>query len=91
MFGAGTQKIEDEIKKIFSFANIKRLDNDSIKDEEELKEIFSDIENFMAGDFEFLGDKGGKNCGIYGVFCQFLPLNFTAQNKVNKLFFLVPQ
>ena len=45
MFGAGTQRIEDEIKTIFSFANIKRLDNDSIEDEEELKEIFSDIEN----------------------------------------------
>jgi len=45
LFGAGTQKIEDEIKKIFSFANIKRLDNDSINGEQELKQIFTDIGN----------------------------------------------
>ncbi len=44
MFGAGTQRIEDEIKKAFSFANIKRIDNDSIRDEDELYQIFSDIE-----------------------------------------------
>ncbi len=42
--GAGTQRIEDEIAKTFSFAKIKRMDYDSLKSEFDLKNLFKDIE-----------------------------------------------
>ncbi len=43
--GAGTQRIEDEISTTFSFAKVKRMDYDSLKNEFDLLKLFKDIEN----------------------------------------------
>lgn len=43
--GAGTQRIEDEISTTFSFAKVKRMDYDSLKNEYDLLKLFKDIED----------------------------------------------
>jgi primosomal protein N' (replication factor Y) (superfamily II helicase) len=43
--GAGTQKIEDEISAMFSYARVQRMDHDIMKSEFDLHEIFKQIEN----------------------------------------------
>jgi primosomal protein N' (replication factor Y) (superfamily II helicase) len=43
--GAGTQKIEDEISSMFSYARIQRMDHDSLKSDFDLQETFNKIEN----------------------------------------------
>ena len=43
--GAGTERIEDEISATFKFANIKRMDYDSLKNEKDMTALFHEIEN----------------------------------------------
>ncbi|OHD05643.1 MAG: primosomal protein N' [Spirochaetes bacterium GWD1_27_9] len=42
--GAGTQRIEDEVAAMFSYAKIQRMDYDSLKTEKDLQDIFHKIE-----------------------------------------------
>ncbi|HPO51005.1 MAG TPA: primosomal protein N', partial [Spirochaetota bacterium] len=43
--GAGTQRIEDEISRVFSFAKIQRIDFDSLKSDRDLKSVFKKIDD----------------------------------------------
>lgn len=49
--GAGTEKIEEEIIKIFPEAKIKRLDSDSVTSKNQLQRI---LKNFYEGDIDIL-------------------------------------
>jgi primosomal protein N' (replication factor Y) len=47
----GTQQIEEEIKQIFPFINVKRMDHDSTRKKNSFQEI---INGFEQNDFEIL-------------------------------------
>jgi primosomal protein N' (replication factor Y) len=43
MRGAGTQRIEEDIEKVFPSAKVERIDYDSVKSSHDLKKLFDDI------------------------------------------------
>ncbi|BAV59096.1 hypothetical protein AGMMS49953_02580 [Endomicrobiia bacterium] len=45
VFGAGTQKVEDELKKLFKTAKIFRLDRDTASSEENYEKVYRGIKN----------------------------------------------
>ncbi|MDR1150516.1 MAG: primosomal protein N' [Clostridiales bacterium] len=47
-FGLGTQKIEEEIKKLFPDEKILRMDTDAVKKKNDYKKIFDDFKNKRA-------------------------------------------
>ncbi len=93
--GAGTQKIEDEIERIFPDAKVARLDIDTAKNRREIEKILTD---FDAGNVDILVgtqlvSKGldFKNVGIVGVIMADTSLNIPDYRSSEKTFQLITQ